>query len=226
MMNGAMQKAGLELRVDARSWAEQGREDLAALRELKTLQGDGPEAKERLAQIAEQRQMRAELPAPHLDQAAAIEVLEKKAEAEVARIEQRRDAEVSIIDKLIEKARELAVEVKERATAFAHNVADRVESFFGAGKQEERAEVAPVKVQQQASPPGPSLPVLSIEERLALKMAEMEGKLDFQETIASKLAGIDKRVDGMAIEAKEQKQGIEKDLSPEISRDRGFGHSR
>jgi hypothetical protein len=226
MMNGAMQKAGLELRVDARSWAEQGREDLAALVEEKTLRGDGPEAKERLAQIAEQRQMRAELPAPHLDQAAAIEVLEKKAEAEVARIEQRRDAEVSIIDKLIEKARELAVEVKERATAFAHNVADRVESFFGAGKQEERAEVAPVKVQQQASPPGPSLPVLSIEERLALKMAEMEGKLDFQETIASKLAGIDKRVDGMAIEAKEQKQGIEKDLSPEISRDRGFGHSR
>jgi hypothetical protein len=62
------------------------------------------------------------------------------------------------------------------------------------------------------------------QERLDRKTAEMEGKLDFQETIASKLAGIDKRVDAM--EVKEQKQGIEKDLSPEISRDRGFGHSR
>jgi hypothetical protein len=58
-------------------------------------------------------------------------------------------------------------------------------------------------------------------------MAEMDGKLDSQEAIASKLGAIDKRVDAMeAMEVKEHKQGIEKDLAPEISRDRGFGHSR
>jgi len=35
MMNGAMQKAGIEQRLDARSWIEQGRGDLASLREEK-----------------------------------------------------------------------------------------------------------------------------------------------------------------------------------------------
>jgi hypothetical protein len=33
MMNGAMERAGIEQRMDARSWAEQGHEDLAQLRE-------------------------------------------------------------------------------------------------------------------------------------------------------------------------------------------------
>ena len=84
MMNGAMQKAGIEQRLDPRSWAEQGREDLVALREEKTLRGDGPEAQERHERIAEQRQMRAELPAPHLDQATAVQEMERRAEIEVA----------------------------------------------------------------------------------------------------------------------------------------------
>ena len=67
MMNAAMERHGHEQRLDARSWAEQGREDLAELRELKTLQGDGPEAVARHQEIDEQRRQRAELPAPHLD---------------------------------------------------------------------------------------------------------------------------------------------------------------
>ena len=37
---------------------------------------------------------------------------------------------MSILDKLIEKARELAAEVKERAVTLARNVADRVDSLF------------------------------------------------------------------------------------------------
>lgn len=46
MMNAAMERHGQEQRLDARSWANQGRDDLASLREEKTLQrswhgGDG-----------------------------------------------------------------------------------------------------------------------------------------------------------------------------------------
>ena len=131
MMNGAMQKAGLDQRLDARSWAAQGREDLAALVEPKLLGGEDREAQERRSQVEQLRRQREDLPAPHLDQATAIEKLEQQAEAEVARIEQRRDREVSILDKLIEKARELAAEVKERTVTLARNVADRVDSLFG-----------------------------------------------------------------------------------------------
>jgi hypothetical protein len=67
MRNGAMQKAGIEQRVDARSWVEQGREDLAALREEKTLRGNGPEAMERHERIAEQRRQREDIPALHFE---------------------------------------------------------------------------------------------------------------------------------------------------------------
>ena len=145
MMNRAMERNGHEQRLDARSWVDQGREDLAALRELKTLQGNGPEAIERHQVIDEQRRQRAELPALHLDGNAAAERLEQQAQAEVARIEQRRDAEISLLDKLIEKARELAVEVKDRTVAVAQNVADRVEQLRGQFERwrEQRAEGKP-----------------------------------------------------------------------------------
>jgi hypothetical protein len=85
MMNGAMQKAGIEQHLDARSWMEQGRGDLASLREEKTLQGYGPEAMERHAEIDQLRRERAELPPPHLDRAAAIEHLERHAELPLPR---------------------------------------------------------------------------------------------------------------------------------------------
>jgi hypothetical protein len=41
MMNGAMERAGVEQRMDARSWAEQGRGDLHELRKPKLLGGEG-----------------------------------------------------------------------------------------------------------------------------------------------------------------------------------------
>ncbi len=69
MMNAAMERHGHEQRMDARSWEEQGRGDLASLREEKTLRGYGQEARERNEQIDDLRRQRAELPAPHLDQA-------------------------------------------------------------------------------------------------------------------------------------------------------------
>jgi hypothetical protein len=131
MMNRAMEHAGHEQRLDARSWADQGREDLAALREPKLLGGEGRESVELRDRVEELRRKREELPAPHLDQVAAVKELEKRADAEVARIEQQRDEQISILDKLIEKARELATEVKERTVAVAQNVADRVEQLRG-----------------------------------------------------------------------------------------------
>jgi hypothetical protein len=70
MMNAAMERHGHiqdpSQRLDARSWADQGRPDLAKLREQKTLRGDGPEAMERHREIDGLRAQRAELPAPHL----------------------------------------------------------------------------------------------------------------------------------------------------------------
>ena len=218
MMNGAMQRAGQEQRLDARSWADQGREDLAALRELKTLQGNGPEAIARHQVIDEQRRQRAELPAPHLDQAAAIQSLERESQKAVAEVEKRRDQEISILDRLIERAKEFANEVREKTVAAAKTVG----SFFRGGKQdEERAEVVPAKVQEQSSPPS-----LSIEERLSRKMAEMEGKLDVRESIASKLANLDQRMDVTEAKEKQQEKSLEKEISPERSIDRGFGIER
>ena len=230
MMNGAMQKAGLELRVDARSWAEQGREDLAALVEEKTLRGDGPEAQERHEKIAEQRQMRAELPAPHLDQAAAVEELEKRAEQDVARIEQRRDEQISILDKLIEKARELAVEVKERTTEFARNVVDRVESFFGAGKQENLPFTASLKEQEQARSPSPPT-----EEQLEKSLAGLDQRIAMRESFDSQLAGLDKRMEAEARALQEKELRRSQEISParrekeveiEHEHSRGFGIGR
>jgi hypothetical protein len=131
MMNGAMQKAGIEQRLDARSWIEQGRGDLASLREEKTLQGYGPEAMERHAEIDQLRRERAELPPPHLDRAGAIQHLEQQAEQQIAGVQERETQELSRLDKLIAAARELAAEVKERTVAVAHNVAERMEQLRG-----------------------------------------------------------------------------------------------
>ncbi len=134
---------------------------------MKTLQGDGPEAVARHQEIDEQRRQRAELPAPHLDPAAAIQTLERETQKAVAEVEKRRDQEIGILDRLIERAKEFANEVREKTVAAAKTVG----SFFRGEKQdEERAEIVPAKVQEQSSPPG-----LSIEERLSRKMAEMEG---------------------------------------------------
>ena len=67
--------------------------------------GEGREAVELREHVEELRQKREEITAPHLDQAAAIQELEKRAEAEIARIENQRYEQISILDKLIEKAR-------------------------------------------------------------------------------------------------------------------------
>jgi hypothetical protein len=225
MMNRAMERAGQEQRLDARSWAEQGREDLAALREPKTLGGDGPEAIERHEEIAELRRQRGELPAPHLDQAAAVQQIEREGAKAIAAVEQRRDHELSVLDKLIEKAMEIAVEVKERTVAAAKTVG----AFFGVGKEEEAAKAAPLREQEQASPPGSSLRP-SMEAQLDQRLGELDRRLTAQESIEAKLANLDRRMDVAEVakekQEKEVKQQQEIERSLGRSRGRDFGIER
>lgn len=113
MMNRAMEREGIEERVDPRSWADQGREDLAALREEKELRGDEPDAVERREEIALLRELRKELPAPGLARVADLQQLEAEAAAQIAMIERKLEEETGILDRLIAKAREAVGQVIE-----------------------------------------------------------------------------------------------------------------
>jgi hypothetical protein len=223
MMNRAMERAGLEQRMDARSWADQGREDLAELREPKLLGGEGREAVELRQQVEELRQKRETLPALHLDQAAAAAQIERKAQKNIAEVEKRRDQELSILDKLIEKARELAVEVKERTVAAARNVVERVESFFGNKGEANVAGNVSSKAEELARPP-----TASIEEQLDQKVAQLDQKITVHDSIEALLANLDKRMDSDAKSKQEQEKERVKQQEPERSkgRSRDFGIGR
>ena len=201
--------------MDARSWADQGREDLAALVEPKLLGGDSREAAELREQVEELRRKREELPAPHLDQAAAVAEIEMRAEREIARIEKERDEQLSILDKLIEKARELAVEVKERTVAAARNVAGRVEAFFGGGEREKAAE--PELAQKQASPP-----TLSAEELMEQKLSALDRQMALQETMDARLAALDKRMEAETKAQQEKERSREQEISQQQVRSKGL----
>ena len=230
-MNRAMERAGQEQRLNARSWAEQGREDLASLREEKTLRGDGPEALARHEKIAEQRQQRAELPTPYLDQAAAAEQIKRETQKAIAEVEKRRDQELSILNKLIDKARELAVEVKERTVAVAQTVTERVEQLRGQferwreqraeGKSEQPLEVqraSPAQEKQELQRAGQGQDVASqiapeIEQRLQAFRERYEANKQAREPAAVVPEPPVKEV----TPAKEPEQELK------IERDRGFG---
>jgi hypothetical protein len=112
MMNRAMEKEGIEDRVDPRSWAEQGREDLAALVEPKTLRS-GPEAMERQEQIAQLRAIRQELPTRGLESVDPIQTMETDAGEKIGEIERQRDQELSLLDQLIATVKEAMERIKE-----------------------------------------------------------------------------------------------------------------
>jgi hypothetical protein len=84
-----MERAAHDQRLDGRSRAEQGREDLASLVEPKKFGSDGPEAIERHEEIAELRRQREQLPAWHLDQVATVEQIEREAEKAIAEVESK-----------------------------------------------------------------------------------------------------------------------------------------
>jgi hypothetical protein len=241
MMNAAMQRHGQEQRLDARSWANQGRDDLASLREEKTLRGDGPEALERHREIDQLRMERAELPPPHLGRAAAIEHLEQKAEQQIAQVQAREAQDLSRLDKLIAAAREFAHEVKDRTVAFAKDIAQdirgRAGSLFGNAPQEEQAKAGPEKdpAQEQARPPTPEM-----QARLDELLGGFHRRMEAQQSVEARLADFGKRMEtkqqeqAQALARQQQEQALKlaqeqakaKEPEEKQERSRGFGIGR
>jgi hypothetical protein len=222
MMNAAMERHGQEQRLDARSWEEQGRPDLASLREEKTLQGFGSEAMERHAEIDEQRRQRAELPAPHLSQEKVIEHWEQTADKQIAEVQEREARELSRLDKLIAAAREFAHEVKDRTVAFAKDIKERAGSLFGKEPQEEQAKAAPEKdqAQEQARPPTPEM-----QARLDELLGGFHQRMEAQQSVEARLADFGNRMDTKLQQEQDLKQGQEqtKGKEPEIEQEHSHG---
>jgi hypothetical protein len=171
MMNSAMEREGVEERVDHRSWDKQGRGDLAELVEPKELRGDGQDAVERRKEIARLREMRKELPAPHLDGASALQQIEAEAEAQIVAIEMKLQEELGLIDRLIAKAKETMEKLSQRAT-----------SVFGGGPAPVFARAArvapPSREELKAAEKAKS--ILSMMDRLATReqgAAWIEGRV-------------------------------------------------
>lgn len=144
MMNRAMEKENIPVRVDPRSWAGQGREDLAALVEPKQIDGTSQARAERLQQIEELRELRKELPPAQLDGAAAVTVLEQQATAKIAEIEHLQQQEINRLDRMIAKVKEAMERVREG-----------VRSFFGSTKAAQPAAVSEHKTEgrERQNPP-------------------------------------------------------------------------
>jgi hypothetical protein len=241
MMNAAMERHGQEQRLDARSWEQQGRPDLASLREEKTLQGFGSEAMERHAEIDEQRRQRAELPAPYLSQDKVIEHLEQAADKQIAQVQAREAQELSRLDKLIAAAREFAHEVKDRTVAFAkdiaHDIRERAGSLFGNSPQEEQARAGPQKdqAQEQARPPTPEM-----QARLDELLGGFHRRMEAQQSVEARLSDFGNRMDAkqqeqaQALARQQQEQALKqsqeqtkaKEPEEKQERSRGFGIGR
>ena len=229
MMNAAMERHGHEQRLDARSWSEQGRPDLAELAEPKLLAGSEAEARALHAHVDGLRQQRAELPAPHLSADKVIELWERGAEQQIAQVQEREARELSRLDKLIAAAREFAHEVKDRTVAFAKDIKERAGSLFGNAPQEEQA-------QAQARPPNPEM-----QARLDELLGGFHRRMEAQQSVEAKLADFSNRMDtrlqqeqAQALARQQQEQALKqqqeqtKTKEPEIEREhsRGFGIGR
>jgi hypothetical protein len=233
MMNAAMERHGHihdpAQRLDARSWADQGRPDLAELREEKTLRGDGAEAMERHREIDGLREQRAELPAPHLSADKVIELWEQGAERQIAQVQEREAREISRLDKLIAAARELAVEVKERVEAVSQNVADRMEQFRARFDKwrEERGETPEARQDQKAASPVHEQQVQRAGPEL-VPGSEIDQKL---QAFRERYAAHQKEKEPVSVpeqkqESPEQKSEQSQEQKPEREISRGFGLSR
>ena len=217
MMNAAMESHVQEQRLDARSWANQSRHDLAELVEPKLLAGSEAEARELHVKVDALREQRAELPAPFLSREAAAEQIQKSAERKIAEVQQREAQELSRLDKLIAAARELVVEVKERTTEMARNVVERMETFFGTKEQDASAQNIPAREQEQARPPTPST-----EELMEQKLFALDRQMALQESMDSKLAALDKRMEAEAKAQQEKERSREQELARQEVRSKGI----
>ena len=235
MMNAAMERHGQEQRLDHRSWADQGRLDLAELVEPKLLAGSEAEARALHAHVDGLREQRAELPAPHLSHDKVVEHWEQQAERQIAQVREREAQELSRLDKLIARAKELATEVKERTVAFAKDIKERAGSLFGREPQEQQA-----KAQEHARPPTPEQQVkldelvagldrrLAAQQSVDAKLAELNNRLDLQAKARGEQAQALARQHQEQASSKGQEQTKEKTGEPEEKheRSRGFGIGR
>ena len=230
MMNAAMERHGHEQRLDHRSWADQGRPDLAELVEPKLLAGSQAEARQLHAQVDGLREQRAELPAPHLSPDKVIEHWEQGAERQIAEVREREAQELSRLDKLIAAAKELASTVKEKTVEVAQNVSERVEQLRDRFERwrESRTDNADQKLDTQ--PPSPAQekvqqragPELGVEAQIA------QGRQAFRERYeaykqAKQAAVIPEPKQEQTLE-KGPEKAVEKDLK--IDRGHGFGIGR
>jgi hypothetical protein len=231
MMHGAMQKAGIEQRLDARSWADQGRGDLTSLREEKTLQGFGPEAMDRHLEIDQLRKERAELPPPHLDRAAAIEHVERQAERQIAGVQGRESQELSHLDNLIAAARELAVEVKERTVAAAQNIVERVEQFRGRFERWREQKIEGKPEQQLKTQKGFPAETKQEKQRAGPELVANDQFTQGRQAFRERYEAYKQAKEAAVIPESKQEQALEKnpekaqEQEQKIERGRGFGLS-
>ena len=229
MMNAAMERHGHEQRLDARSWAGQGRHDLAELVEPKLLAGSEAEARALHAHVDELREQRAELPPPHLSHEKVVAHWEQQAERQIAQVKEREAQELSRLDKLIAAARELAVEVKERVEAVSQNVAERMEQFRARFDRwrENCGEIQEVRQEQKTASPAQGQQAKRAGPEL-VPGSEMDQKLQaFRERYAAhQKAKEPVVVPEQKVEPPEQKVEQSQEQKPEREISRGFGLSR
>ena len=221
MMNAAMERHGHiqhpDQRLDARSWADQGRHDLAELVEPKLRGVEDAKLRALHAQVDALREQRAELPEAHLAPAQAIEKIEEKAEQQIAEVREREAQELSRLDKLIAAAREFAHEVKDRTVAFARDAKEWAGSLFGREPKEELVQAA--KEQEEARPPTPEM-----QQRLDALVAGVDRKLSAHDTVEARLADFDRRMEEK-LQAQDQALAPDKSLGKEAGpkHEHGFG---
>lgn len=110
VLNEALQAASSAVRVDARSWTEQGRHDLSSLREPKLLTDKGPATPEARAQVHRLRRRRAELPPMQLDQTAALQVLKDEERLAIREVRLQRNRQLAAIERTIKHVKNVARE--------------------------------------------------------------------------------------------------------------------
>ena len=231
MMNAAMERHGHEQRLDARSWADQGRPDLAELVEPKLLAGSQAEARQLHAHVDGLREQRAELPAAHLSADKIIDHWEQQAERQIAEVREREAQELSRLNRLIAAAKEFASAVKEKTVEVAQNVSERVEQLRDRFERwrENRTENAEQKLNTQPRSPAQQQ-VVQQQQRagpeLAMNAQIEQGRQAFRERYEAYQR---ERAPAVVPEPKpepKQEQVQEQKQEQEIKIDRGFGISR
>ena len=127
MMNRAMQEAGIEERVDPRSYKDRGRGDLAELREPKLLAGSEEDARQLRAHVDDLREQRAELPPAHLDREEAAAWIDRETEAQIAEVERSWSEKIRQVE---EKIAAFVKETAEKAVRAFTDKANAVARMF------------------------------------------------------------------------------------------------